>query len=80
MVPKTLNERWHLCPHCSCSMPRDQNSAKVVLLDAWTPEHTPGTGVAGVRALRFADDKVSVRVESRTGTHTISVTEYDQGN
>lgn len=46
VVPKTLNERWHLCPHCGCSLPRDQNSARVVLLDAWTPEHTPGTGVA----------------------------------
>lgn len=46
VVPKTLNQRWHLCPHCGCSLPRDQNSARVVLLDAWTPEHTPGTGVA----------------------------------
>lgn len=46
LVPKTLKERWHLCPHCGCSLPRDQNSARVVLLDAWTPQDTPGTGVA----------------------------------
>lgn len=43
VVPKTLNERTHRCP-CGCVMPRDQNSAKVVLLDAWTPQNSPGTG------------------------------------
>ena len=46
LVPKALKERWHLCPHCGCSLARDQNSARVVLLDARTPHHTPGTGVA----------------------------------
>ncbi|GEM_PF-3707312 len=34
--------RVHVCPHCGLKMPRDQNSASVVLIDA----HTPGTGVA----------------------------------
>jgi len=33
IVPKTLSERMHHCS-CGCVMPRDQNSAKVVLLDA----------------------------------------------
>jgi putative transposase len=42
IVPKTLAERVHQCPHCGHTMPRDQNSALVVLIDA----HTPGTGVA----------------------------------
>ncbi|MEA3104638.1 MAG: putative transposase [Caballeronia mineralivorans] len=42
IVPKTLAQRVHVCPHCGLKMPRDQNSASVVLIDA----HTPGTGVA----------------------------------
>jgi len=42
IVPKTLAQRMHECPHCGLHMPRDQNSASVVLIDA----HTPGTGVA----------------------------------
>lgn len=42
IVPKTLAQRVHVCPHCGLTMPRDQNSALVVLIDA----HTPGTGVA----------------------------------
>ncbi|MDP3134795.1 MAG: transposase [Burkholderiaceae bacterium] len=42
MVPKTLAQRVHACPHCGHTMQRDQNSALVVLIDA----HTPGTGVA----------------------------------
>jgi putative transposase len=41
VVPKTLSQRVHVCPHCGCNMPRDKNSALVVLIDA----HTPGTGV-----------------------------------
>lgn len=44
VVPKTLSERTHSCA-CGCVLPRDQNSARVVLLDAWTPKDTPGTGV-----------------------------------
>ncbi len=44
VVPKALSERMHRC-QCGCEMPRDQNSAKVVLLDAWIPKDTPGTGV-----------------------------------
>ncbi len=42
IVPKTLAQRVHVCPHCGHTAPRDQNSASVVLIDA----HTPGTGVA----------------------------------
>ena len=44
IVPKTLNDRTHACS-CGCTLPRDENSAKVVLFDAWTPNNTPGTGV-----------------------------------
>lgn len=43
VVPKTLSERKHRCA-CGCELPRDQNSARVVLLDAWTPQQSPGTG------------------------------------
>ncbi|WP_277032588.1 transposase [Caballeronia mineralivorans] len=42
IVPKTLAQRVHECPHCGLKMPRDQNAASVMLIDA----HTPGTGVA----------------------------------
>jgi putative transposase len=42
IVPKTLAQRVHGCPHCGHTAPRDQNSALVVLIDA----NTPGTGVA----------------------------------
>jgi putative transposase len=42
IVPKTLAQRVHECPHCGLRMQRDQNAALVVLIDA----HTPGTGVA----------------------------------
>jgi len=45
VVPKALSERTHHCA-CGCVLSRDQNSAKVVLLDAWTQQNTPGTGVA----------------------------------
>lgn len=51
IVPKTLAQRAHVCPHCSHTMQRDQNSALVVLIDALQEvalghAHTPGTGVA----------------------------------
>ncbi len=46
LVPKTLAERMHVCPHCGHIMPRDQNSALVVLIDAFNTQDTPGTGVA----------------------------------
>jgi putative transposase len=26
-VPKTIQDRWHLCPHCGCSLDRDHNAA-----------------------------------------------------
>jgi putative transposase len=29
-VPKDLSERWHHCPHCHLSLPRDQVSAMLV--------------------------------------------------
>jgi len=38
LVPKTLAQRMHECPHCGLKMPRDQNAASVVLIDcahAW---------------------------------------------
>ncbi len=46
LVPKTLAERMHICPHCGHVMPRDQNSASVVLIDAHNTQDAPGTGVA----------------------------------
>ncbi|MDE2255469.1 MAG: transposase [Betaproteobacteria bacterium] len=51
IVPKTLAQRVHGCPHCGHVMQRDQNSALVVLIDAHAAQQipvrdTPGTGVA----------------------------------
>ena len=51
IVPKTLAQRVHACPHCGLTMQRDQNSASVVLIDAHAVQQiplwdTPGTGVA----------------------------------
>lgn len=46
LAPKTLSDRIHACPHCGHVMPRDQNSAAVVLIDAFKTQDTPGTGVA----------------------------------
>ncbi|WP_031404721.1 RNA-guided endonuclease TnpB family protein [Thiomonas sp. FB-Cd] len=46
LVPKTLAQRVHVCPHCGHTAPRDQNSALVVLIDAFNTQDTPGTGVA----------------------------------
>jgi len=43
VVKKTLNERVHRCA-CDCELPRDQNSARVVLPDVWTPKDSPGAG------------------------------------
>jgi putative transposase len=31
IVPKTLNERWHSCPHCGLEMDRDHNAAINIL-------------------------------------------------
>jgi putative transposase len=31
IVPKTLKDRWHECPHCSLSLHRDENSARDIL-------------------------------------------------
>jgi putative transposase len=30
VVPKTLKERMHRCPHCGMVLPRDQNSGAVI--------------------------------------------------
>ena len=46
LVPKTLAERMHVCPHCGHVMPLDRNSAMVVLIDAHNTQDAPGTGAA----------------------------------
>jgi putative transposase len=44
IVRKTLGDRIHQCSSCGLTMPRDKNSARVVLYDAWLTEGSPGTG------------------------------------
>jgi putative transposase len=31
LVPKTLQDRWHACPHCQLSVPRDHAAALEIL-------------------------------------------------
>ena len=31
LVPKSLSDRWHICPHCGYVAPRDVASAQVIL-------------------------------------------------
>ena len=52
-VKKALAERWHSCPHCGASMPRDVASALVVQQRAvgrTVPENAHGDGLAGAVA------------------------------
>lgn len=69
IVRKSLNERMHRCD-CGCVLPRDQNSARVVLFDAWVPRNTPGTGVAArTKPLAAQADKPNLLTrETRTTT------------
>ncbi len=46
IVPKTLSQGMHICPPCGHVMPRDRNSAMVVLIDPHNTQDTPGTGLA----------------------------------
>ena len=49
LVPKTLSQRWHMCPACGLSLGRDPNAARNVLLEAqrlgWSLQ-APTVGVA----------------------------------
>jgi putative transposase len=67
IVPKTLAQRVHECPHCGLIMQRDQNSASVVLIDA----HTPGTGVAA-RPNPLARRRAKAKSETRETPATAS--------
>jgi putative transposase len=74
IVRKDLSERWHKCPSCGCSMPRDYNSAldirrKGLTKVGWgTPEPSvakPRT-LAEIRASTFADaSKASIGRRSK---------------
>jgi putative transposase len=59
-VPKTLAERWHICPQCGLIMPRDQNSACEIyqragfgippaLADSGSSRPSPGNDSAAAR-------------------------------
>jgi putative transposase len=74
VVPKTLAQREHRCPHCGHVAPRDKNSASVVLIDALQEVPlgnalTPGTGVAArPKPLRAAKPRKSKSVTRETPT------------
>jgi len=44
LVPKTLSQRWHICPFCGLKIHRDYNSAKLILnigIGKELPKYTP---------------------------------------
>lgn len=49
-VPKTLDERWHQCPHCGLGMDRDQNAARNILGRAGVGPCLPNVADCGKRA------------------------------
>ena len=53
-VPKDLSVRWHLCPACGLSLPRDHVSAQVILARglAWTAPAGVNVGHKIMRPLR----------------------------
>jgi len=74
IVPKTLTQRIHDCPHCGLVMPRDRNSAMVVLMiDAFTP----GTGVAA-RQKPLTRQRAKSKSLTRE-THSTTPYEVDYG-
>ncbi|MFC0709456.1 RNA-guided endonuclease InsQ/TnpB family protein [Azorhizophilus paspali] len=79
LVPKALAERMHACPHCGCTLPRDQNSARVVLYDAWTPHDTPGTGVAA-RPKPLSANAVKLRSKTRETPTTAGTAQWRESS
>ncbi|MBV8607769.1 MAG: transposase [Singulisphaera sp.] len=47
VVPKTLFDRWHECPHCGLSLHRDENSAKEILRRGLLARIGPAGGNVG---------------------------------
>jgi putative transposase len=48
VVPKTIRDRWHECPHCGLSLDRDENAARNILsraLPGWTGPAGLNSGV-----------------------------------
>lgn len=73
IVPKTLAQRVHECPHCGHTAPRDQNAASVVLIDA----HTPGTGVTA-RPKPLSRQRVKSKSMTRETPDTVLQNAYQR--
>jgi putative transposase len=50
IVPKSLDERWHDCPHCGLSIDRDMNAARNILGRAVVGPCLPNVADCGKRA------------------------------
>jgi putative transposase len=55
IVPKTLRDRWHECPHCGLSLDRDENAARNILARALPARigpagHNPGVAPGGPKS------------------------------
>jgi len=60
IVPRTLAQRVHECPHCGHTAPRDQNAASVVLIDAHAWNGRGGeteTSCAATRQVKVCDPR-----------------------
>ena len=80
-VAKTLDERWHVCPHCGLKLPRDENSGRELLkrgcavLDqkGWPDRIKKDTaGHAGIRQATGLGIQ-SCGEEASTGSHSDSL-------
>lgn len=58
LVPKKLSDRWHSCPNCNASMPRDVNSALLI--------QKVGLGKASLKNAKSSSKKLDGEV------HTLS--------
>jgi putative transposase len=63
-VPKSLKDRWHVCPNCLESLPRDVNSGKLI---KWIGLNTVGMDSASLKnALNSAPTRtVTTKQEAR---------------
>jgi putative transposase len=62
-VPKTLKDRWHDCPYCLESLPRDINSGKLI---QWIGLNTVGMDSASLKnALNSVKSTVTTKQEAR---------------
>jgi len=56
-VPKTLAQRWHICPFCGLSLHRDLNSARNILTVGTTGIYACGDGSSALTSLEHSPSR-----------------------